>query len=483
MPAGRTAFLAMILALSAAVLGLGGGPAEAATVYLEAPADVEVEAEWVFTTVDIGAPVVGVVSGTDYEITNSAPPFFSVGTTTLTWIVVTEDGGRAIDTQDVVVKDTTPPSCPAGESVSGPHYTNTGKKVAVEVDPPAVRDLVDIDPDISVYSGEKPKYPVGNTTVVFAAEDDHGNIAYCDVIVMVTMPSISGLELVPTPGRIVATWDPFEGDPRYRVFLYDSDGVELRKAVIRGTEYTFPNLDPDTEYSVKVTLQEHSKVYAEASTRTFPLLDISDGFGSSAGWSHVPTTLEPGFNGYAFSINGTVGNPAPSAEISGDGANTSSRIERWFETGMYAGGPLYFGIDYMSETTLFIQFVVDSGDGTPRYVKSAWAGGGTWASHLADISGAFQPGERSRVQVYLHDVAADGVAHALYVDNLVLTGKNPGDPFRGGSGGIPDPDREAFDRALSGILEGGAAPSEYLGSLGAYDGLLRVVLASLDIPY
>lgn len=474
MDAGRGTLLALALSV---VLGMQAAYAD--PPFLEAPPDVEEEAEWFFTILDLGEPTISVDPWTEYEVTNSAPPSFPVGTTVITWLIEDENGGRALDTQNVVVKDTTPPSCT--DEVRGPFYSKTGKKIPVDVGQPAVTDLADLNPDVEVVSGERSKYPVGNSTVLFAATDDSGNTTQCKVTVVVAIPDIANLELEPFSDTISATWDAFEGESQYRAMLFDSSGATIRNAMTDKTEHVFSDLDPGSVYKAKISLQKYRLVDAEAFTTTLPLLDIMDGFDSAAEWSHVPTTFNPGFNRYVFSINQSSGNPAPSAQISGDGSNTNSRIEKWFDTSAYAGGPLYFGIDYRSEARLFVQFVVDTGDNTPRYVKSAWADGGGWTSHQADISRTVQPGDRARVQAYLYDVD-DGGGHTLYVDNVVLSGINPARGFGAGSADAHDPEREAFNLALSRIMSGEADPSEYLGSLGAYDDLLRVVLGSLGIP-
>lgn len=422
-------------------------PAAYAAPSITAPPDIIREAEFFFTRVDVGVPA----ADPAHRISSNAPPFFPVGSTIITWMADDGRGGRALDTQNITITDSYPPVCPK-DAVSGPHRSETGRRIAVDVEPPRVRDVADIDPSVTLVDG-RDRYPVGNTTVTFEAADASGNTARCPVTVMVVIPDIS-LVLHPSPESIRASWDG--GGQRYKVVLYLA-GEEVRSASTSRSEHVFSGLEPGTEYKVGVSLSKHPKVSAEASASTPQLLDIRDGFAD--GWTHRTTTLEPGFNRYMFTVNQSVGNPAPSAMISGDGDNTSSRIEKWLDTSQYAGGPLYMGIDYMSGGRTLVQFVVDTGDGTPRYVKSAWAGD-AWRSHAADISGAFTPGGMARVQVYLYDTGPGG--HTIHLDNLVLSGRDPGrDPgVRGGSAGGP---LDGLDASLPGTGDPTAAVLAWMG--------------------
>ena len=432
-----------LLAASAVLLV----PAAYAAPSITAPPDITMEAEFFFTRVEIGVPA----ADPGHRISSNAPPFFPVGSTIITWMADDGHGGRTLDTQNVTITDSYPPACQK-DAVSGPHRSETGRRIAVDVEPPRVRDVADISPEVVLVDG-RDRYPVGNTTVTFAATDASGNTAECPVTVMVAIPDIN-LVLHPSPDSIRASWDG--GGQKYKIVLYLA-GEEIRSASTGRPGHVFSGLEPGTGYTVKVSLSKHPRVHAEASATTPRLLDIRDGLVD--GWTHHATTLEPGFNRYVFTVNQSVGNPAPSAMISGDGENTSSRIKKWLDTSPYAGGPLYLGIDYMSGGRTLVQFVVDAGDGTARYVKSAWADG-TWRSHAADISGAFTPGGTARVQIYLYDTGPGG--HTIHLDNLVLSGRDPGrDPgVRGGSAGGPLDD---LDASLPGTGDPTAAVLAWMG--------------------
>ncbi|MDA7939284.1 MAG: HYR domain-containing protein [Nitrosopumilus sp.] len=475
------------LASLAVAFGLQAGSVHAAPPTIVAPADMEVEAEWYFTRVNIGTPTVSADSGVDYMVTNTAPPQFLLGTTVITWLVEDDNGGRASDTQSVTVVDTKPPECPDGHDTAGPFDSLDGRAVSVDLDAPPITDKADVVVDVASSHDDDFLFPVGSTTVTFTGVDDSGNSVECDVVVIVTIPVITGLVLDPTYDSIRASWDGFNDTRKYRAVLLDSSDNVVEDARISKTSHTFPDLDPGTEYEVRVSSTKYQKVKAVATATTLlPPLYVRDSFDSTDGWSHVATTHEPGFNMYALSTDASVGNPAPSAKISGDGANTNFRVEKWFNTSAHTGATIYFGINYKSATGPALLFVVDSGDGTPQYTKPVRveAGSTGWGSLEVGISAALRIGDKARVQIYLYDLDADDGGHTLYLDNLLLSGTDLSSGFRGGSAGADDPAWDAFERALESVLDGRSSPSDHLGvskPLGEYEDLFRMVLTSLGI--
>ena len=59
-------------------------------------------------SVDLGLPAVNDAVGVE-SVTNDAPPYFSIGKTTVTWKAIDTSGNAATATQVVTVQDTTPP--------------------------------------------------------------------------------------------------------------------------------------------------------------------------------------------------------------------------------------------------------------------------------------------------------------------------------------------------------------------------------------
>ncbi|WP_166288277.1 HYR domain-containing protein, partial [Candidatus Nitrosotalea sp. FS] len=76
---------------------------------LTAPQPVTVEAKSPdHNSVDIGLPAVNDAVGVE-SVTNDAPPYFTIGKTTVTWKAIDASGNAATATQVVTVQDTTKP--------------------------------------------------------------------------------------------------------------------------------------------------------------------------------------------------------------------------------------------------------------------------------------------------------------------------------------------------------------------------------------
>lgn len=477
--------LAPAAVLPAVLLGLLA-PAAFGSTGITAPPDVTMEAQWFFTNVDLGAPMVSVDPALAYDVSNNAPSLFQVGKTVVTWLVIDGTGIRATDEQVVTVRDTTPPVC-APVVPAEPHRVKPGGKVRLSVEPPAITDAADLSLDVTSSHKNPFRFGVGEHTVVFTAVDDSGNRAECPVPVSVIALSVENLTLAPTHDTIRASWDALEGHSSYRAVLRHN-GTIVQSAVTNTNSHTFYDLDPGMEYHVKVHVKGNQRIDAQSRAVTLPPpLLITDDFADAGEWKHVRSAAKPGgHNNHAFSIDAKIGNPEPSARISGNGSDASSRIERWLDLGGVERDALHVKINYRSESDapLYGQVLIRADGSDARYSRSLWmpAHGTGWLSNLGDAHGVLGDAGRVLVQLYLHVPRASEGAHAVYFDNLYVSPTRPPQEFKGGSSALTA-EQDEFDRVLAGIMAGSIDPREYLDgpkSLGQYDPLLEDVLGAID---
>jgi serine protease len=133
-------------------------------------------------------------------ITNDAPAFFNVGTTTVTFTATDACGNSASCTADVQVVDTLPPViyCPADTTVECSAFGGTAKsEFTAWLDQASAGDLC--DGPLTVTNDAPTLFPVGTTTVTFTAVDNSGNTAICQALVTVedTTPPNIMVEVTP----------------------------------------------------------------------------------------------------------------------------------------------------------------------------------------------------------------------------------------------------------------------------------------------
>jgi len=137
---------------------------------LIAPAAVTVEATGSQTIVDLGnataTDAVGVVS-----LTNDAPATYPVSTEVrvITWTARDAAGNISIATQEVLVRDTTPPVVTVPADVTA---EATGPLTAVSIGTATAIDVVGV---VSLSSNAPASFPVGTTVVTWTATDAAGN--------------------------------------------------------------------------------------------------------------------------------------------------------------------------------------------------------------------------------------------------------------------------------------------------------------------
>jgi len=149
------------------------------------PADITVAADPGACTasgIDLGEPDTDDNCGVD-TITNDAPTDFTVGTTTVNWVVTDVHGRTAECEQTVTVTDDEDPTitCPPDVALS----TDVGSCTATGADlgDPTADDNCGIN---SVTNDAPDAFPIGETTVTWTATDLSGRTASCQQTVTVS---------------------------------------------------------------------------------------------------------------------------------------------------------------------------------------------------------------------------------------------------------------------------------------------------------
>ena len=134
------------------------------------------------TGVALGSPTVidncGIAT-----ITNDAPPFYPVGTTTVTWTITDANGNIINCTQYVTVTDNEDPTitCPVDISVTAD--LGVCFATSVNLSTPIIADNCSV---MSITNDAPVSFPVGMTTVTWTVTDSAGNTAICTQNVTVT---------------------------------------------------------------------------------------------------------------------------------------------------------------------------------------------------------------------------------------------------------------------------------------------------------
>ena len=138
---------------------------------ISTPPDLVIEATGSLTSVDLGEAIAMDESGIQLIINNS-PTLFPLGSSTIIWTSIDNNGNSAYATQQVDVVDTTPPTIsliPDITMESVVPYDNI-----VELQAPIADDIFDI---VSVTNDAPEFFSLGETTVTWTATDVGGNTA------------------------------------------------------------------------------------------------------------------------------------------------------------------------------------------------------------------------------------------------------------------------------------------------------------------
>ncbi len=191
---------------------------------ISAPPSVTVEAANPSSSIALGTPstsdAIGVVS-----VTNDAPETFPLGDTIVTWTATDSAGNSATTKQVVTVQDTTKPKIRAPADVTV-EATSSANNVAILGDP-TVTDNGEIK---SITNDAPLAFPLGVTTVTWAATDTAGNISVDTQNVKVvdtTAPTITApadvvFEAVSSTGNPVPIGDATTDDIQLAIVTNDA---------------------------------------------------------------------------------------------------------------------------------------------------------------------------------------------------------------------------------------------------------------------
>jgi len=135
------------------------------------PVDLVIEATGSLTLVDLGDAIAMDESGIQLIVSNG-PTLFPLGSSTIIWTAIDNNGNSAFATQQVDVVDTTPPTISSIPDIiveAVVPYDNI-----VELQAPSADDILGV---VSITSDAPEFFPIGETIVIWTAIDVGGNTA------------------------------------------------------------------------------------------------------------------------------------------------------------------------------------------------------------------------------------------------------------------------------------------------------------------
>jgi len=135
------------------------------------PSDLVIEATGSLTSVDVGDAIAMDESGIQLIVSNG-PTLFPLGSSTIIWTAIDNNGNSAFAVQQVDVVDTTPPTI-------SPVLDITAEAVVpydniIELQAPSASDILGVD---SITNDAPEFFPIGETIVAWTATDVSGNTA------------------------------------------------------------------------------------------------------------------------------------------------------------------------------------------------------------------------------------------------------------------------------------------------------------------
>ena len=144
------------------------------------PMDLVIEAAGSLTLVDIGEAIAMDESGIQL-IVNNTPTLFPLGSSTIIWTAIDNNGNSAFITQQVDVVDTIPPTISSITDIIA-EAVDTYDNI-IELQAPSVDDIVGVD---SITNDAPEFFPMGETIVTWTATDMAGNTSSIEQKITVT---------------------------------------------------------------------------------------------------------------------------------------------------------------------------------------------------------------------------------------------------------------------------------------------------------
>jgi len=175
------------------------------------PMDLVIEAAGSLSPVDIGEAMAMDESGIQL-IVNNAPTLFPLGSSTIIWTAIDNNGNSAFTTQQVDVVDTIPPTISSITDITAEAVVTYDNIIVLQA--PSADDIVGVD---SITNDAPEFFPMGETIVTWTATDMAGNTSSIEQKITVTDSSFPILQ-VPSDVVIEAT-------------SYDQNDVNLGEAI------------------------------------------------------------------------------------------------------------------------------------------------------------------------------------------------------------------------------------------------------------
>lgn len=165
------------------------------------------------------------------EVTNDAPPVFSLGETTVTWTATDSSGNMVNATQLVSVIDTTSPTISPAEDILVEATSPTNNIVSFVA--PLAQDFVS---EVTISNDAPDTFPLGDSLITWTATDEAGNLA--SITQKITIVDKTAPELT-IPDNVIIDATALETP----VFVGEASVVDLTDSspiITNDAPYSFP---------------------------------------------------------------------------------------------------------------------------------------------------------------------------------------------------------------------------------------------------
>ena len=152
---------------------------------LTVPEDIIEEATAIDTPVDIGEATANDI----FEVTldNDAPEAYPLGTKTVKWTAIDENGNVSTKEQKITIKDTTRPELIIPEDIT---VEATAIRTPVNIGEATASDIF----KVTITNNALADYPLGKTVITWKATDENGNVSTAEQVITIvdtTKPVLS----------------------------------------------------------------------------------------------------------------------------------------------------------------------------------------------------------------------------------------------------------------------------------------------------